>query len=49
MIYFLVFILLTTLSYFMVLLTRRYAGHRRILDYPNERSSHTVQRRGVED
>lgn len=42
MIYFLVFILLTILSYFMVLLARRYVEQRRILDYPNERSSHTV-------
>ena len=37
-----VFILLTILSYFAVFLIRRYAEERRILDHPNERSSHAV-------
>lgn len=38
---FFIFLLLTTLSYLCVHLIRRYAEHRHILDYPNERSSHT--------
>jgi UDP-N-acetylmuramyl pentapeptide phosphotransferase/UDP-N-acetylglucosamine-1-phosphate transferase len=31
-----------TLSYLLVYLIRRYAEHRRILDHPNERSSHSM-------
>ena len=38
----LIFLLLSVLSYFGVSLTRRYAESRRILDRPNERSSHIV-------
>jgi len=36
----LIFILLTSLSYLLVYLIRRYAEQRQILDHPNERSSH---------
>ena len=36
----LIFIFLTILSYFGVLLIRRYAERRQMLDHPNERSSH---------
>lgn len=39
---FLIFILLTSLSYFGVYLIRRYAEQRQILDHPNERSSHVT-------
>ena len=39
---FLIFILLTILSYTFVYLIRRYAEQRRILDHPNERSSHVT-------
>lgn len=39
---FFVFLLLITLSYVSVHLIRHYAQHRRILDYPGERSSHTA-------
>ena len=39
---FLIFILLTSLSYFLVYLIRRYAEQRQILDHPNERSSHVT-------
>jgi UDP-N-acetylmuramyl pentapeptide phosphotransferase/UDP-N-acetylglucosamine-1-phosphate transferase len=39
---FLAFILITLLSYMGISLIRRYAEQRRILDHPNERSSHTV-------
>lgn len=39
---FILLILLTLLSYAGVYWMRRYANHRRILDYPNERSSHTA-------
>ena len=38
----LLFLLLTVLSYFFVHLIRRYAEHRRIMDHPNERSSHST-------
>ena len=38
----LLFLLLTVLSYFFVHLIRRYAEHRRIIDHPNERSSHST-------
>jgi UDP-N-acetylmuramyl pentapeptide phosphotransferase/UDP-N-acetylglucosamine-1-phosphate transferase len=38
----LTFILLTTFSYLSVHLIRHYAEKRRILDHPNERSSHAV-------
>lgn len=38
----LVFIFLTTLSYFGVSLIRRYAESRQLLDHPNERSSHAI-------
>jgi UDP-N-acetylmuramyl pentapeptide phosphotransferase/UDP-N-acetylglucosamine-1-phosphate transferase len=37
-----VFVLLTVLSYIGIYLIRRYAEKRRILDHPNERSSHSV-------
>ena len=37
-----IFVLLTSLSYSGVYLIRRYAESRRILDHPNERSSHAV-------
>jgi UDP-N-acetylmuramyl pentapeptide phosphotransferase/UDP-N-acetylglucosamine-1-phosphate transferase len=37
-----IFILLTILSYLGVYLIRRYTEKRRILDHPNERSSHVV-------
>ena len=37
-----VFLLITTFSYYGVYLIRHYVKHRRILDHPNERSSHTV-------
>jgi len=36
------FILLTILSYLLVYLIRRYAEYRRIIDHPNERSSHST-------
>jgi UDP-N-acetylmuramyl pentapeptide phosphotransferase/UDP-N-acetylglucosamine-1-phosphate transferase len=36
------FALLTILSYIVIQFIRRYAEQRRILDHPNERSSHTV-------
>jgi UDP-N-acetylmuramyl pentapeptide phosphotransferase/UDP-N-acetylglucosamine-1-phosphate transferase len=36
------FLLLTILAYFLVYLIRRYAERRRILDHPNERSSHSL-------
>ena len=36
------FILLTVLSYLLVYLIRRYAEYRRIIDHPNERSSHSI-------
>jgi UDP-N-acetylmuramyl pentapeptide phosphotransferase/UDP-N-acetylglucosamine-1-phosphate transferase len=39
---FLVFILLTMLSYLGVYLIRHYAQRRQILDHPNERSSHVI-------
>jgi len=39
---FFVFLLVITLSYVSVHLIRHYAEHRRILDYPGERSSHTA-------
>jgi len=38
----LAFIALTIISYFLVYLIRRYAEHRRIIDHPNERSSHST-------
>ncbi|MEP7136217.1 MAG: glycosyltransferase family 4 protein [Chloroflexota bacterium] len=37
-----IFILLTSLSYILVYLIRRYAERRQILDHPNERSSHVI-------
>ncbi len=39
---FLVFLLLAVLSYLGVWIIRRYAERRRILDHPNERSSHSL-------
>jgi UDP-N-acetylmuramyl pentapeptide phosphotransferase/UDP-N-acetylglucosamine-1-phosphate transferase len=39
---FLIFILLTILSYSGVYLIRRYAERRQIIDHPNERSSHVM-------
>jgi len=38
----LIFILLTSLSYLLVYLIRRYAERRQIIDHPNERSSHVT-------
>ena len=38
----LIFLLITVISYFLVYLIRRYAEHRRIIDHPNERSSHSI-------
>lgn len=38
----LAFVLLSVLSYLAVSIIRRYAERRRILDHPNERSSHTA-------
>ena len=37
-----IFILLTILSYLGVYLIRRYAEKRQLLDYPNDRSSHSA-------
>ena len=39
---FLLFLLLAALAYLLVYLIRRYAEHRRIIDHPNERSSHST-------
>lgn len=39
---FIIVILLTTLSYFLVHIIIRYAERRQILDHPNERSSHSM-------
>lgn len=40
----LIFILLTVLSYFFVYLIHHYTTRRRIIDHPNERSSHVTPR-----
>jgi UDP-N-acetylmuramyl pentapeptide phosphotransferase/UDP-N-acetylglucosamine-1-phosphate transferase len=37
-----IFLLITILSYLLVYLIRRYAEYRRIIDHPNERSSHSI-------
>lgn len=37
-----VFVLITSLTYFSISRIRPYTEHRRILDYPGERSSHTA-------
>ena len=42
MIQFIIFVLLTILSYLLVYFIRRYAERRQIIDHPNERSSHSM-------